>query len=48
MIIQRSPFSLASGESLVGMGWEPDRGYVEALPPPLEALRRHGERFPQV
>ena len=45
MIIQRSPFSLAS---LVGMGWEPDRGYVEALPPPLEALRRHGERFPQV
>ena len=47
MVDQRGPFSLPEAELFVEIGKELDRGRVEALPRPVEALRSRGERFVQ-
>jgi len=47
MVDQRGLLTLLSDELLVGMGQELDCGHVEALPCPVEALRRRRERFVQ-
>ncbi len=47
MVDQRGLFSLSEDELFVEIGRELDRGLVEALSSPVEALRRRGERFVQ-